>query len=129
MILETDSLSVMQLLTGGNEQDSGHYNVLIGKCKDFLQRNWSVEVTRVHREANFAVDGIANWALHGRPLGKAAKAVALGPKAREPLNIDRLKNDNTSLCSPVVWDPLHILMSFFHHNNFFTILLSLFYLG
>lgn len=44
IILETDSLSVVSLLSDNNSFISTN-NVLLKKCKDLLIRDWNVEVT------------------------------------------------------------------------------------
>lgn len=61
-MLETDSLSVVRLLSDNNNFSSTNL-VLLEKCKDLLVRDWTVEVSHIFREANIVTDGMANWAL------------------------------------------------------------------
>lgn len=60
--METDSALIFQLLTKEIRNDA-LLDVLLIECHALLRLDWSVEVKRVFREANFVADGLANWVL------------------------------------------------------------------
>lgn len=65
IILETDSAIVHLLLKSPDSTRLVH-DVLVSKCMELLRRSLAVEVLKIHQEANFVADGVANWALtHG----------------------------------------------------------------
>lgn len=67
IVLETDSASVFKILT---DPTSSHLvnEEQAQRCREFLKRQWIVQVSKVFREANHDADGVANWVLN-QPLG------------------------------------------------------------
>lgn len=67
VVIETDSAQVFQILSNPDSPHSIH-DVLAHRCKSFLRRPWVVRVSKIFREANFAADRLANWAIT-QPVG------------------------------------------------------------
>ncbi|KAH9672602.1 putative ribonuclease H protein [Citrus sinensis] len=65
--VETDSLCVTQLVARPSVT-SNEYAPLIQAIKDYLNLDWQVSLSHIYREANFAVDYMANLAF-SLPLG------------------------------------------------------------
>lgn len=65
--METDSQLVFGILKSLNLLHLAH-DALITNCVSLLSRDWEVTVSKIYREANFAADGVVNWAL-GQELG------------------------------------------------------------
>lgn len=84
IILETDSLSVIELLSDG-DYINNPYHVFISKCKFRLQREWAVKISHEYKEANNVVYGIANWVL---PQTLGQHLLIFLPMSREFLILD-----------------------------------------
>lgn len=67
MIVEADSLCVIQLLEAQNDRLNAS-SPLVKSIKALLAQNWQVSVHHIYREANFAADFLATFAL-SLPLG------------------------------------------------------------
>ncbi|KAL9435940.1 hypothetical protein AB3S75_022081 [Citrus x aurantiifolia] len=65
--VETDSLCVTQLVARPSVT-SNEYAPLIQAVKDYLNLDWQVSFSYIYREANFAVNYMANFAF-SIPLG------------------------------------------------------------
>lgn len=67
MLMETDSSLLQQKLTAVSNDDL-ELDVLLFECQKLLHLDWSVELRRIYREANFTADGVANLVI-SRPIG------------------------------------------------------------
>ena len=67
LMVEVDSLCVTQLLQRRDDIHNACYPLVKG-IQELLSRSWQISVKHIYREANFAADFLANFAL-SLPLG------------------------------------------------------------
>ncbi|CAN1243656.1 Putative ribonuclease H protein At1g65750, partial [Linum perenne] len=65
--IQTDSLCAVNLLLKADNLDHQHATI-VGRFRKLLERNWSVNVIHVYREANCPADALVNKG-HGMSLG------------------------------------------------------------
>ena len=69
IIVETDSLKAFNGVTGRQEVESSHGNVVSG-CQAWLKRDWTATINQIFREGNRAADEKARLALRLDPKKK-----------------------------------------------------------
>ena len=62
LLVETDNLKVFNWVTGKEEADNSHDNVVF-ECKNWYVRDWKVMLNQISREGNTAADALAKLGL------------------------------------------------------------------